>query len=93
MFRVWERRAQMQRVPTEDKKEERRKGSTHGNAMKGTARRKAGIPCKGKRAGKGEEIEESRGRRSGMPHRGKSAARRVEEKLMGGFEEEGRVVL
>jgi len=39
--------------------------STCVKATKGAAKGEAGIPCKGKSAGKGEEVEESRERRSG----------------------------
>ena len=42
------------------------KGGTHGKAMKGTVRREASMPRKGKGAGKGEEVEKSRGRRSSV---------------------------
>ena len=46
----------MQGVPIVDKKE---KGGAYGKATKDAVRGEAGILCKGKSIGKGEEIEES----------------------------------
>jgi len=85
--------AQVQGVPSIDEEEEGGEGNVHGKTTKGAARRKAGIPHKGKSAGKGKEAKESRERRSGMPHRGKGTARKVKKKFVEGLEEESRVVL
>ena len=61
MLQVWRGRAQVQRVSIVEEK-----GGAHGKAMKGTVRREASMPRKGKGAGKGEEVEKSRGRRSSV---------------------------
>jgi len=57
-------------------------------ATKGAAKGEAGILCKGKSAGKGEQVEESR-ERSSVPYKEKGTARRVKKKFMGDVEEEG----
>ena len=62
---------------------------TCGQATKGIVGRGAGAPHKGKSRGKEEKAEKSREGRGGAPCRGKSAVRRLEEELMGKFEEEG----
>jgi len=59
---VWKEGAQMQGVPIVEKEG---KGSACGKVTKGIAREEASAPCKGKSAGKGEEVEKSRGERGG----------------------------
>ena len=48
-----------------DKKKEGEESGMCGKATKGTAREEAGIPCKGKSAGRREEAKKSRRKRSG----------------------------
>jgi len=52
----------------------------------------AGMPSKGKSAGRRKEVEKSRGGKSGVPCTGKSTAR-VEEDLGGKAEDKSRGVL
>jgi len=62
-----------------------------GNATKGIAREEAGMPCKGRSAGK--KVEEGGTGGGGACGQATRSAAEVEEKFVGGVEKEGRVVL
>jgi len=66
-------------------------GGACGNATKGTAREETGAPCKGRSAGK--KVEEGGTGGGGVHGQATKSIARVEEKFVGGVEEEGGVVL
>ena len=67
------------------------KGSACGKAIKGTARREAGTPCKGKSIGK--KVEEDRGRRGSVCGQAIRGIARVEEEFSSRVEEKSKGAL
>ena len=78
----------MQRVPTMEADEE---GGACGNATKDTAREEAGMPCKGRSAGK--EVEEDGTGGDGARGQATKSIARMEEEFSRRIEEEGRGAL
>ena len=70
-----------------DKEEEGREGGTCGNATKGVAREEAGVPCKGRSAGK--KVEEGGTGGGGTHGQATRSTAGVEKEFVGDVEEEG----
>ena len=69
------------------------KGGVCGKATKGALTEGAGTPCKGKGAGRGKKVEESRGERGGACSQATKSTAKVEEELSRRVKKEDRGAL